>query len=85
MDVGRYDVAQALIISLMVRVIDEVRDLNFEIAGQEVGFGSSGFDAKARSCLEFWDNRERRANASCLFSLHPFSQFAQEVTGAIVA
>lgn len=37
-DVGRRDVVQALVISLMVVVIDEGFDLSVEVSGQEVVF-----------------------------------------------
>ena len=37
-DVGKCDVVQALVVSLVVVVVDEGFDLIFEIAGQEVVF-----------------------------------------------
>lgn len=37
-NVGQREVAQALVVELMVVVTDERRDVRFEIAGQEVVF-----------------------------------------------
>ena len=50
-DVGGYDVAQALVVALVVIIIDECLNLSFEMAAQEVVFparcSSSKFDATA--------------------------------------
>lgn len=37
-DIGRRDVAQALVVTLVIVMIDECFDLSFEITGQEVVF-----------------------------------------------
>ncbi len=37
-EVGRCDVVQALVVTLVVVIVDEGLDLGFEIAGQEVVF-----------------------------------------------
>ena len=69
-DVGGCDVAQALVVTLMVVMIDEGFDLGFEIAGQEVVFQQDavlqGLVPALRSCLGSADDTARRVSASCL-------------------
>jgi hypothetical protein len=68
-DVGWYEIVDALVVAVVVVVVDEGLDLGFEIAGQKVvspaGCGSSGSGARARSCPGSSDDRGRRECARC--------------------
>ena len=86
-NVSRCDVAQALVVALVVIVIDEGLDLTFEIAGQVIVFQQ---DTVLHSLMPAFDfalglRVERCAPNMChLLPFQPFCQIARDVTGSVV-
>jgi len=68
-DVGRREVAQALMIAIMIVVLDEASDVGFEIAGQIVVFKQDavlqGLMPALDLALGLRDDAARRAGGSC--------------------
>jgi len=72
----------------MIVMIDQCFDLDFEVAGQEVMFQQDAVLEGLVPALDFslglrvvW----RAARVLHAFVLQPFSQFARDVAGAVVA
>ena len=86
--IGRCDVFQALVITLMVVMLDERFDLAFKVAGQEVILQQ---DAVLERLVPAFDlalclrMHRGTAHMAHLVGFDIFRQFAGDVTGAIVA
>ena len=87
-DVGGCDVAQALVVALVVVVIDEGPDLAFKIAGQIVVFQQNPVLHRLMPALDFalgLRMERRTANVVHLSIPEPFGQVARDVARAVIA
>src|SRR5438046_394213 len=86
-DVGRGEIVDALVVAAVVVVVDEGRDLGFEIAGQEVIFQQ---DAVFESLVPALDLAlghwmiGRAAQVLDLAVVEPLGEIARDVAGPVV-
>ena len=86
-NVSRCDVAQALVVALVVIVIDEGLDLTFEIAGQVIVFQQNTVLHTLMPPFDFsLGLRVKRCapNMRHVLTFQPFCQIARDVTGSVV-
>ena len=87
-DVGGCDVAQALVVTLIVVRIDEGFDLTYEIAGQVIVFQQNPVLHGLVPALDLTLSlRVERCSANVIHSLPflPLSQIARDVVRAVIA
>ncbi len=86
-DVGRCDVVQALVVTLVVVIIDKFPDLAFEIAGKIVVFQQYAVLHRLMPAFDFalglWMERSTTDMVHIL-PFHPFGQVARYVTRPVV-
>src|ERR1700704_28128 len=86
-DVGRGEIVDALVIAAVVVVVDEGRDLGFEIAGQEVVFQQDavfeGLVPALDLALGHW-MIGRAAQVLDAAGTEPFGQVARDIAGTVV-
>ena len=83
-DVSRYDVVQAFVVSLMAVVIDE----GFEVTLQEIIFQQDTVFQRVMPSLDFALGLQmigRTTRVLHAFVVQPFRQFARDITGAVIA
>ena len=86
-DVGGGEIVDALVIAAMVVVVDEGRDLGFEIAGKEVVFQQDAvFESLVPAldlALSHW-MIGRAAQVLDLAVVEPLGEIARDVAGPVV-
>ena len=86
-DISRREVFQALVVSLVIVVTNEGVDLGLKVAGQIVVFQQDavlqGLMPTLDLALGLWVIR-RTTDMLHLLAFHPLSEFAGNITGAIV-
>ena len=87
-DVSRSEIAEALVIAGMVVVLDEGRDLAFEIAGQVVMLKQDSVLERLMPALDLALRLRMEggaANVSHVLCIQPFSQLGRDVAGTVIA
>ena len=86
-DVSRGEIVEALVVSAMVVVVDEIRDLGFEVFLEEVVFKQDAVLERLMPTLDL-ALRLRMAGSAVdladLVCLQPFAEIGSDVTWAIV-
>src|ERR1041384_1886865 len=86
-DVGRGEIVDALVVSAVVVVVDEGRDLGFEVAGEEVVFQQDavfeGLVPTLDLALGHW-MIGRTAEMFDVASTEPVGQVARDITGTVI-
>ena len=86
-DVGRGEITQALVIAGIVVVLDEGRDLAFEIAGQVIMLKQDAVLERLMPALDFALRHRmirRTTRMSHVLPLEPFGQVAGDVARPVV-
>src|SRR5436305_6489110 len=86
-DVGRGEIVDTLVVSAMVVVVDEGRDLSFEVAGQEVVFQQDAVFESLVPALDLALGHWMIGGAAQVLDLavvEPLGEIARDVAGPVV-